>query len=402
MARPGTLLFAVAFFALATVWAQGEPVDRDPAGTETDAEADEADLSPEERAAMERRLEEERTRLIDMAIRERSVIRTLNRLDGRVRRYTIELNSLVAQEGELARVIADNQRQFEETVEEMQQAREHAEDRLAALYRIYRGSGLQYLFSAESTMDFARRYRAALHILRDDVASVDHYRSRIAIVEAKHQALLERQQEIRELSRRARQKRLEALQARRQHRSILGTIQEDSRLHGIHVREMEDSATRMDGHIEQLDAIGGGAAAGPLDFAEIKGYLDVPVSGDIVGYFGRQVNSRFGTVTYNRGIDIRTTEGTAVRVVFDGRVQVVQNFIGYGQVVIVDHGNRFHTLYAHINEPEVSAGNEVRRGEIIGYVGRSATQEEPALHFEIRHQGRAEDPAEWLFLDRSP
>ena len=400
MARPGTLLFAVAFFALATVWAQGEPVDRDPAGTETDAEADEADLSPEERAAMERRLEEERTRLIDMAIRERSVIRTLNRLDGRVRRYTIELNSLVAQEGELARVIADNQRQFEETVEEMQQAREHAEDRLAALYRIYRGSGLQYLFSAESTMDFARRYRAALHILRDDVASVDHYRSRIAIVEAKHQALLERQQEIRELSRRARQKRLEALQARRQHRSILGTIQEDSRLHGIHVREMEDSATRMDGHIEQLDAIGGGAAAGPLDFAEIKGYLDVPVSGKLVDTFGRKVHQKFKTVTFNRGIDIQAQEGTPIRAVYDGKVQIVQFFLGYGRVIIIDHGQRFHTLYANVADPEVKAGQLVRRGETIAFLGHSAVREDPVLHFEIRFQGKAQNPTEWLFLNQ--
>jgi murein DD-endopeptidase MepM/ murein hydrolase activator NlpD len=116
-----------------------------------------------------------------------------------------------------------------------------------------------------------------------------------------------------------------------------------------------------------------------------------------VGTFGKKVHDRFKTVTFSRGIDIQAPEGSPVRAVFDGTVQIIQDFVGYGRVVILDHGNRYHTLYAHVERPEINKGDRVRRGQVIGTVGRSATSADAVLHFEIRHQGTAIDPIGWLF-----
>jgi septal ring factor EnvC (AmiA/AmiB activator) len=70
-------------------------------------------------------------------------------------------------------------------------------------------------------------------------------------------------------------------------------------------------------------------------------------------------------------------------------------FRGYGLMVVIDHGDKHHTLYAHLGEARVEAGRHVAAGEIVGTVGTSSL-EGPGLYFEFRREGRPQDPLEWL------
>jgi septal ring factor EnvC (AmiA/AmiB activator) len=111
--------------------------------------------------------------------------------------------------------------------------------------------------------------------------------------------------------------------------------------------------------------------------------------------FGRRKHPRFETYTLQNGIEIEAQQGAAVSAVYDGRVAFAERFRGYGLMVVLDHGDKHHSLYAHLDEASVRLGQKVAAGERLGSVG-GAGLEGPGLYFEMRFQGRPEDPLEWL------
>ena len=117
-----------------------------------------------------------------------------------------------------------------------------------------------------------------------------------------------------------------------------------------------------------------------------------PSRGTVVSNFGTVIDPVYGTKLLNNGIDIRAKEGTGVVASHDGKVVYASRFYGYGNIVIIDHENGYHTLYAHLSTIEVMNREKIKQGEIIGRVGTSGTVSESTLHFEIRRDGRAIDP----------
>ena len=94
------------------------------------------------------------------------------------------------------------------------------------------------------------------------------------------------------------------------------------------------------------------------------------------------------------GIEIEARADAPVTAVHEGAVVFAERFKGYGLMVVVDHGGKHHSLYAHLGEVLVQPGQRVEAGEVIGTVGTAL--EGPGLYFEMRFQGKPEDPLEWL------
>jgi murein DD-endopeptidase MepM/ murein hydrolase activator NlpD len=116
----------------------------------------------------------------------------------------------------------------------------------------------------------------------------------------------------------------------------------------------------------------------------------------VVAEYGPQVNPRFGTKTFRNGIDIEAVEGSNIAAVFPGHVVYTGWFRGYGNLIIVDHGGEYYTVYAHAADIRVTEGDEVKQGQIIGTVGDTGSLQGPRLYFEVRHEGKPQDPAQWL------
>ena len=128
----------------------------------------------------------------------------------------------------------------------------------------------------------------------------------------------------------------------------------------------------------------------------MRGRLEWPAAGRVVEEYGIRVNPRFGTKTFRNGIDIDAVEGSNVHVVFPGHVLYTGWFRGYGNLIIVDHGSEYYTLYAHVADMKVAEGDDVRQGQVIGTVGDTGSLQGPRLYFEVRYQGKPQDPAHWL------
>ena len=122
------------------------------------------------------------------------------------------------------------------------------------------------------------------------------------------------------------------------------------------------------------------------------GGLSWPVAGNLLAAFG----GRLPDGRRSDGVLIAAAAGTAVKAVADGTVVFADWMTGYGNILIVDHGNGYMSLYAHNDGLLRAAGDAVRRGDALAAVGSSGGQELPALYFELRRNGAPVNPSAWL------
>lgn len=121
-----------------------------------------------------------------------------------------------------------------------------------------------------------------------------------------------------------------------------------------------------------------------------------PVNGTVTMQYGSRVHPVFKTKIFNSGIDIKAAAGTPVKAAGPGEVLYQGWLKGFGQVIIIDHGGDLSTVYAHLGGASVREGNTVKAGTVIGRVGNSGTDSEFGLHFEVRKNGSAQNPMNFL------
>jgi len=134
---------------------------------------------------------------------------------------------------------------------------------------------------------------------------------------------------------------------------------------------------------------------GGTNFAQLRGRLNFPVAGELIGRFGAP---RAGQGTTWRGVFIRAPNGAKVRAVSDGAVVYSDWLRGYGNLLIVDHGGSYLSIYGNNDALYKKTGDTVRTGEVVTSVGASGSEAESGLYFEIRHRGQAVDPMQWVRL----
>lgn len=128
------------------------------------------------------------------------------------------------------------------------------------------------------------------------------------------------------------------------------------------------------------------------NFASLKGRLRLPIAGELVGRFGSpRPESGFSA----KGVFIRARAGQEVRAIAAGRVVFAEWLRGFGNLVIVDHGDGYMSLYGNNDALTRRPGDDVRAGDALAAVGASAGQEDSGLYFELRHRGRPIDPLPW-------
>jgi len=126
------------------------------------------------------------------------------------------------------------------------------------------------------------------------------------------------------------------------------------------------------------------------------GTLPWPCRGSVVTKFGKIVHPKYNTQTKNNGIDISASYGDNVHAVAPGKVVYADRFMGYGNLVLIDHLDGYYSLYGHLAEMLVDVGQEVAEGRILGRIGESGSLSGPMLHFELRKNGKPVDPLAYL------
>ena len=133
-----------------------------------------------------------------------------------------------------------------------------------------------------------------------------------------------------------------------------------------------------------------------LQFSDHKGLLIRPVNGKITSLYGPYKNPKYNITNFRSGIDIKADNGEPVRSVFKGKVLYSSWFKTYGNMIIIDHGKNFYTVYAHLEEVFKAKGDDVETGEVIATVGDTGSMTGAKLYFEVRHHGKPVNPLPWL------
>ncbi len=170
---------------------------------------------------------------------------------------------------------------------------------------------------------------------------------------------------------------------------VLATVRRERRLLDRLLSGRDRARRRLEESLPE-DAQGDGG------FARQRGRVAWPVRGRVIRGFGTHEDVELGTETFHKGLAIDAKPGASVRACFGGQVVYSGWYKGFGNLVIIDHGDGFHSLYAHLQAISKARGESVLEGAVVGEAGDTGSLGGPMLYFEIRKQGKPVDPLKWL------
>ncbi len=371
--RPALLLPALVLAAASTV--------STPAG---------ARQAPDAQGRVNERLRALRQEADDLAAREKTLLVELRRLelvrDIRLEEQRVADARLSAATSGLDEAIANLQALEQRQIEE----RPGLQSRLAELYKLGSGGYLRLLLSVDDLQELGRAYRTVASLAALDRERVRAHQSTVASLREVRAELETRRARAAGAEADARQATTAAAAAVAARNALITSIDQQRDLNARFVGELETAQQKLAATVSGLPA-----SVSALPFRPFQGALPWPVDGPVVGFFGRGRASRFGTAVARNGIDVAAPAGTAVAAVHDGSVAFAAPFTGYGNLVILDHGGHTFTLYGYLSAMNVTKGGRVAAGGRLGQVGAGPAGQ-PGLYFEVRVDGKAVDPLQWL------
>jgi len=264
--------------------------------------------------------------------------------------------------------------------------------------------------SGEDLSDAARRLHYLTYVSREAAHMIETHRAGLAELARLKADSEAKATELAAIEARSRAGREQLLRERREHQRLLERISGEIRSAKRRIQALVADETRLSRLVEEIGRVlaarpgagyahvsrvpePGGRATGP--FSAQKGRLRLPVRGELIGRFGAQRSS--GTASA-KGVFIRAAEGEQIRAVAPGRVVYADWMRGFGNLLIVDHGEGYLTVYANNESLLKQSGDEVSLGEPLATAGRSGGNEETGLYFEMRHLGKPFDPLSWVKL----
>ena len=189
---------------------------------------------------------------------------------------------------------------------------------------------------------------------------------------------------------------LSSIEKKREERSvILKDIRRKKSLRAAAMASLKNAAQQLSRYMKTMEAVPEVNEHGD-QFKTLYGTLKMPVKGIIISKFGSEKNGDYNSFTFKSGIDIKVERGEPVKSVFKGNVAYANWLNGYGNLIIINHGDSYYTLYAHVEEMFKKRGDLVETGEVIATAGDTGSINGLCLHFEIRHHDRPVDPLKWL------
>jgi septal ring factor EnvC (AmiA/AmiB activator) len=347
-----------------------------------------------------REIKKGKAKVLKFTKKEASIVNSLNHIDLAVNKARKRVSTAKYELISLQKKITETINAFKDLTKQININEDYAYTRLVAFYKLNWLGRINVIASAESTYDFFNRKKALERILAYDEniwqnlinnkAELQELLSRLNIQKmAKLSLETELKQQIKILSR-EKAKRSKLLKDIRNKKSLELAAIESFKLSAIELdKTIKSLSSRSDPPTQVKNML-------TKHFVDLKGLLDMPVKGKIISFFGPYKNIRFNVVNFRSGIKIKADRGEPIRAVCGGRILYAKWFKGYGNMIIINHGDNYYTLYAHAEELFASKGDVVEMGEVVATVGDSGSMIGPNLHFEVRHHGKPLNPLKWV------
>jgi murein hydrolase activator len=356
--------------------------------------------SGKEARNISREIEKGTAELLRFTRKETSIVNSLNDIDltlDNARKKTLSLKKELA---DFEKEIKKATNTSEELKKRIKTSEEYASKRLVAIYKLNWLGKIYVLASAQSMYELFFRKKILEQVLAYDeniwenlIDNKEKLEQLLAELKAKKKGRLAVETDL--------EKEIEMMSRERQKRSqLLDDIRKKRSLKLAALESLKQAAENLDHTVISLkseaDLTEPKENISIKSFSSLKGLLNMPVKGKIVSFFGPHRNKKFNVINFQSGIEIKADRGEPIRAVYNGRILYARWFKGYGNMIIIDHGNNYYTIYAHAQEIFASQGDTVEMGEVVATVGDSGSMIGPSLHFEVRHHGKPVDPLKWI------
>ncbi len=349
---------------------------------------------------VKKRITQEKAGISKVQRKEKSVLGALEKIDTELDRRNRRLKNISLRETSIIGDLQETEKSLLRVSYSLQERRKLLKKRAEALYKWQRGGSPFILLNGGLTIgDLMRRKHYLELMLAKDQALLGELLSDLD----REKGLKDKLAKSRKSLDRERMTLVRAKAAIRKEkdkkRVILNKLRGERKVRIRALKELEQAAGRLQ---NMMDHIGRqmtekSAQSFPWEgFGALKGKLDYPIRGKVVGAFGITKHPEFSANLFRKGIDIEAPLGEEIKTVERGKVIFANRFSGYGKMMIVDHGKRYYTVYAHLLELLKQTGNSVAKGEPIALVGDSGSLKGARLYFEIRKDGKPLDPLPWF------
>lgn len=343
---------------------------------------------------IKKRLEDSYANLRSKESREDSLRKDLKYVEREVERYEKRLAELEkkAHSGmEDIRRKKDEIRLLEAAIEKTE---DQVQKRLSALYKGDETTLVKLFFSSESPSQLMENFVYFERIVQRDKVTLTTYRTDHQHLKTGLEALKSlqaRQQSVLDATVEAKKEQENILHVKK--RLLAKTSVEKTRL-SKKITELEQRAEQLSALIRKLEEEKLREYQGEKgEFFNQKGKLSWPVNGKIKIGFGTWRHPELGTLYESQGIDIESPLNNPITAVWNGNVAFASRFRGYGNLMIINHGEGYYSLYGHASKLMKKVGESVAKGEVIAFSGFEGHD---SIYFEIRRRGIPLDPTKWL------
>ncbi len=326
----------------------------------------------------------------DIQEKQREILADIYRMTSHQRKLATRKSDQLQRREELEADVADLQQDIQEVSEQIQTLRRKIILRMRNLHRVSAPTIFQSLFGAHDLTEMDRNARIMYKISKSDVEQLRTFRGLKNLLSEQQNKLEKKIAEFEKT-----QKNLE-----RQESAIKKTYNAQMELlkklgdqdHTI-VEKLKEIKKKSIGVVGEKESMIAGLFAGGI--YEKKGRLEFPTQGVVSRKFGLLSMPSPKIRVYNKGWFISTIPDKEILAVHKGHVAYVGPLGEYNQVVVLDHGDHFYTVYANLSNALVQVGEEVGSQQVLGQTGQSRIYGS-GLYFEMRHFSQSEDPAEWF------
>ena len=324
--------------------------------------------------------------------KESSILGTLHLLEVELYRKEKELKPMETQLAQTQERLRQTRHQIAVLSKGMEYTKEELFSRLIALYKMGRIPVEGLLLTSQSYPDLLRLDKYLRVIFDYDARVVGTYRSQVVLKEQYQEELIQDQFQWQRNISEIETKKKEITKVSGEKRALLISIQNQKVVYRKVLLELEERARELQTLVDKLEREKSLLAYGKSKYETLKGKLTPPVRGKVISLFKEKGQN---------GIEIKAPIGAEIRAVLSGKVLYADWFKGFGNIVIIDHGDHTVTVSGYCSELLKKPGEAVSQGEAIALIGSAGSLKGPCLYFEIRRHGKPQDPIEWLsHLDR--
>jgi septal ring factor EnvC (AmiA/AmiB activator) len=271
------------------------------------------------------------------------------------------------------------------------------EKTLVTLYKFGRLNFFHFMLQTQNFEAYTMESKRLALLARYQEDTVSAYLKTLAELGEAESRLAAKKKDIAEILRATNLKKQELEAEQRKNSDLVQQIRKNRTTYEQTLKELRDSAEQLQVMMNKIVSQQWTLPSAFIPLYEKRGKLGWPLDGKVITSFGLQKHPRFNTIVMNNGVEIAPAKDKAlIQAVHPGKVVFADYFQGYGNLLILDHGMTYFTLYGHCSQFLVNVGDMVAADQPIALVGDSGSLNGECLYFEVRYKTKALDPLQWL------